>query len=123
MFLLDTNRLAHAYNRGASRGTLWRIEEEPMRVWTLLVAAAALISGAAPAHARAAPAEANAPRRPNIVWIVVEDMSAHFSCYGETTIRTPNVDRLAAEGVKFERTFVTGPICSISRSALITGMY
>ena len=35
--------------------------------------------------------------RPNIVWIVVEDMSAHFGCYGETTIRTPHVDRLAAE--------------------------
>jgi arylsulfatase A-like enzyme len=61
--------------------------------------------------------------RPNIVWIIAEDMSAHFSCYGEQTIQTPNVDRLAAEGVKFERAFVTGPICSISRSALITGMY
>ena len=65
----------------------------------------------------------NASLRPNIVWIVVEDMSAHFSCYGEQTIKTPHVDRLAAEGVKFERAFVTGPICSISRSALITGMY
>src|SRR5918999_4437271 len=73
--------------------------------------------------ALATPAEANAPARPNIVWIVVEDMSADFSCYGEKTIRTPNVDRLAAEGVKFERAFVTGPICSISRSAMITGMY
>src|SRR5688572_16643005 len=71
----------------------------------------------------ASPAGAGAPARPNIVWIIAEDMSPDFACYGETTIRTPNVDRLAAEGVKFERAFVTGPICSISRSALLTGMY
>src|SRR5687767_1514362 len=74
-------------------------------------------------HVASAASAATNPNRPNIVWIVVEDMSAHFSCYGEKTIRTPNVDRLAAEGVRFERAFVTGPICSISRSALITGMY
>jgi arylsulfatase A-like enzyme len=61
--------------------------------------------------------------RPNIVWIVVEDMSAHFGCYGETTIRTPHVDRLAAEGVLFRNAFVTAPVCSTARSALITGMY
>ena len=61
--------------------------------------------------------------RPNIVWIIVEDMSPHFGCYGETTIQTPNVDQLAAEGTRFSRAFVTAPICSISRSALITGMY
>lgn len=61
--------------------------------------------------------------RPNIVWIIVEDMSPHFGCYGETTIQTPNVDRLAAEGTRFSQAFVTAPICSISRSALITGMY
>ena len=66
---------------------------------------------------------ADLPARPNIVWMIAEDMSANFACYGETTITTPNVDRLAAEGVKFDRAFVTGPICSISRSALITGMY
>lgn len=64
-----------------------------------------------------------AAERPNIVWIVVEDMSAHFGCYGETAIRTPNVDRLAAEGTRFERAYVTAPICSTARSALITGMY
>ncbi|MFO0869753.1 MAG: serine hydrolase [Pirellulales bacterium] len=62
-------------------------------------------------------------RRPNILWIVVEDMSAHYGCYGERTIATPEVDRLAREGVRFERAFVTGPICSISRSAMITGCY
>lgn len=61
--------------------------------------------------------------RPNIVWLIAEDMSPHFGCYGEQTIHTPNVDKLAANGVLFERAFVTGPICSPSRSALITGMY
>ncbi|MEM7009942.1 MAG: sulfatase [Verrucomicrobiota bacterium] len=63
------------------------------------------------------------PERPNIVWIVVEDMSAHFGCYGETTIKTPNVDGLAAQGALFENAFVTCPVCSPSRSAMITGMY
>ena len=62
-------------------------------------------------------------KKPNIIWIVVEDMSCHFGCYGETSIRTPNVDRLAAEGVKFDKAFVTAPVCSPCRSALITGMY
>ena len=61
--------------------------------------------------------------RPNILWLIAEDISPHFGCYGDHTIRTPNVDRLAADGVVFERAFVTGPICSPSRSALITGMY
>jgi len=60
---------------------------------------------------------------PNIVWIVVDDMSAHFSCYGEKTIRTPHLDKLAAEGTRFTRAFVTAPVCSPSRSALITGCY
>ncbi|HUE71598.1 MAG TPA: sulfatase [Pirellulaceae bacterium] len=64
-----------------------------------------------------------AAERPNIVWIVVEDMSPQFGCYGETTIKTPNVDRLAAEGTQLSRAFVTAPICSTCRSALITGMY
>ncbi|MBM3846320.1 MAG: sulfatase [Verrucomicrobia bacterium] len=61
--------------------------------------------------------------RPNIVWIMVDDMSPHLSCYGETTIKTPHLDRLATEGARFTRAFVTGPICSISRSALMTGCY
>lgn len=61
--------------------------------------------------------------RPNVLWFVVDDMSANFSCYGEKTIETPHVDRLAREGTKFTRAFVTGPVCSPCRSALITGMY
>jgi arylsulfatase A-like enzyme len=62
-------------------------------------------------------------KKPNILWLIAEDMSPHFGCYGEKTIQTPNVDKLAADGVLFENAFVTSPICSPSRSALITGMY
>jgi arylsulfatase A-like enzyme len=60
---------------------------------------------------------------PNVLWFVVDDMSPHFSCYGETAIQTPQVDRLAAEGTRFTRAYVTAPVCSTCRSALITGMY
>ena len=62
-------------------------------------------------------------RKPNIIWIVVDDMSANFSCYGEKTISTPHVDRLAREGTRFSQAFVTAPVCSPCRSALITGCY
>ena len=72
----------------------------------------------------AAPAAAAGPaKRPNIVWIFVDDMSANFSCYGEKLISTPIVDKLAAEGVKFTNAFVTAPVCSPCRSALITGCF
>jgi len=64
-----------------------------------------------------------APPRPNIVWIVGEDASAHLSCYGETTIRTPHLDGLAKDGLRFVNAFVTNPVCSPSRSAMVTGMY
>lgn len=66
---------------------------------------------------------ADAANRPNILWIIVDDMSANFSSYGEKLIQTPHVDRLAREGTKFSRAFVTAPVCSPCRSALITGMY
>ena len=65
----------------------------------------------------------HAQDRPNIVWIIPDDMSAHFSSYGETAIQTPNVDKLAAKGVKFTNAYVTAPVCSTCRSAFITGMY
>mgnify|MGYP003663529496 CR=1 FL=1 len=66
---------------------------------------------------------AAADERPNIVWIIPDDMSAHFSCYGETAVQTPNVDKLAARGLKFTNAYVTAPVCSTCRSAFITGMY
>ncbi len=65
----------------------------------------------------------HAAQKPNILWFVVDDMSPNFSCYGETTIKTPNVDKLASEGTKFTHAYITAPVCSACRSALITGMY
>jgi arylsulfatase A-like enzyme len=61
--------------------------------------------------------------RPNIVWIVVDDMSCHFGYEGEPLVSTPHVDRLAKEGVVFNNAYATAPVCSTFRSAMITGMY
>ena len=69
------------------------------------------------------PLRGTEPSRPNILWIIVDDMSANFSSYGETLIETPHVDRLASRGVRFSSAYVTAPVCSPNRSAFITGMY
>ncbi|MDB4671502.1 sulfatase [Pirellulaceae bacterium] len=61
--------------------------------------------------------------RPNIVWILVDDMSSHFAFQGESLVKTPCVDRLAREGVVFCNAYATAPVCSTFRSAVITGMY
>jgi len=60
-------------------------------------------------------------KRPNILWLVAEDMNPWLSCYGETLIQTSTLDAMAAKGVRFNRAYVTAPVCSPCRSALITG--
>lgn len=84
------------------------------------IAAAAL---ALPFFLGHSPATAEENARPNVLWFVVDDMSANLSCYGEKHITTPHLDALAAEGTRFTRAYVTAPVCSASRSALITGCY
>ena len=59
---------------------------------------------------------------PNIVWIVIEDASPHVGCYGETLIETPHIDSMAREGIRCKNAFVTSPVCSSSRSAMVSGM-
>lgn len=61
--------------------------------------------------------------KPNIVWILAEDFSADLGCYGNTTVKTPVLDRMASEGVRFNRAFTTAPVCSASRSAFSTGFF
>jgi arylsulfatase A-like enzyme len=61
--------------------------------------------------------------RPNILWITCEDISPALGCYGDPYALTPNLDKLAAEGILYENAFTTAPVCSPARSCLITGMY
>ena len=61
--------------------------------------------------------------RPNILWITIEDWSPDLSCYGTKGLKTPNVDRLASEGVRYQWAFTTSPVCSTSRSAMMTGFH
>jgi uncharacterized sulfatase len=61
--------------------------------------------------------------RPNILWITCEDMSPHLGCYGDRYAHTPNLDRLAAEGVRYTRAFATASVCTPARSCLITGVF
>lgn len=61
--------------------------------------------------------------RPNVVWLVAEDMSPWISCYGDDTVATPHLDRLAREGVRYASAFATSPVCAPARSSIITGMY
>ncbi len=74
-------------------------------------------------HAITLAAAALPPARPNILWLIAEDFGPHLGCYGETNVHTPNLDQLAAAGVRYTRCFTTAPVCSPSRSAFMTGMY
>jgi N-sulfoglucosamine sulfohydrolase len=68
-------------------------------------------------------AGAEPPRRPNILWITCEDISPNLGCYGDAYAVTPNLDRLASQGVRYTSAFAPIGVCAPSRSSLITGMY
>ncbi|MCD6049493.1 MAG: sulfatase [Verrucomicrobia bacterium] len=70
------------------------------------------------------PLGTQAASRPNIVLYLADDLGVDFlGCYGNRAIRTPNVDRLAMQGMKFNRMFAASPTCAPSRAALYTGLY
>lgn len=98
--------------------TMLRLKPHVRVVSSLLLAIAsiAIAPSGAPLAAQSAP-------RPNILWISIEDASPDLGCYGDDYARTPNVDRLASEGVRYTNAFSTAPVCAPSRSAIITGMY
>jgi hypothetical protein len=62
-------------------------------------------------------------RPPNILWIVAENMGPDLGCYAARLVKTTRVDKLAAEGMRYEWAFDTCPVCSPSRSALMTGLH
>ncbi|MCC6355600.1 MAG: sulfatase [Verrucomicrobiae bacterium] len=69
------------------------------------------------------PLSAEGPRRPNILWLIGENICHDLGCYGAKRVETPNLDGLAAAGVRYTRVFSTNPACAPSRSAFFTGMY
>lgn len=62
-------------------------------------------------------------KRPNILWISTEDMSQHLGCYGDKVAITPNLDRLAVQGIRYTNVFTTAAISAPCRAGIITGMY
>ncbi len=96
--------------------TLW--------LWLIVAVSGAGTVDSAAGHDAYASAEARQGTvRPNILWITIEDASPDLGSYGDTYARTPNLDRLAREGVRFQNVFATAPVCAPSRSTMITGMY
>ncbi len=80
----------------------------------MLIAAAPLVMSGMPDQAR---------EFPNILWISVEDIGPVLGCYGVEGIQTPNIDRLANEGIRYNHAYATVGVCAPSRSSIITGMY
>ncbi len=86
---------------------------------TLILLAALLLAPLA-----ALPAAVQQPQeKPNILWLIAEDAGPDFGCYGNSSARTPNIDKLAAESRVYRRAFSTASVCSASRSALMTGVF
>ncbi|WP_430934868.1 sulfatase family protein [Saccharicrinis sp. 156] len=63
------------------------------------------------------------PEKPNILWLVTEDMSAYIPAFGDSTIKTPNLSRLASEGIRYPNLYSVAGVCAPSRCAIATGMY
>jgi arylsulfatase A-like enzyme len=75
-------------------------------------------------NAQQLPLRPPAPRRPNIIFILADDLGyGDLGCYGQTKIKTPNIDRLAAEGMRFTDFYAGSTVCAPSRCALMTGLH
>jgi N-sulfoglucosamine sulfohydrolase len=82
----------------------------------LAIVFAAMTIGGFPTAAPAAP-------QPNILWITCEDISPNLGCYGDSFARTPTLDRMAAEGVRYNHAYATAGVCAVARSSIITGVW
>ncbi|MGQ9576530.1 MAG: sulfatase family protein [Thermoguttaceae bacterium] len=96
----------------------------PMRIARpCLVLISSVLAGLCSATWARGAAPDSAAQRPNILWIIAENISLDLGCYGAKNVRTPNLDGLAARGTRYTKVFATSPVCAPSRSAFMTGMY
>ncbi len=116
------NEIAAVYAARMSRA----VEFPPTGVAAAAAVVVALLAGPGSgetARASAATASDAFATRPNILLLVAEDMSARVGAFGDPVARTPNLDRLASQGVRFPNTFTTAGVCAPSRAALMLGMH
>src|SRR4051812_44791912 len=82
-----------------------------------------LLAAAAVLLVLAAPARGADPARPNVLFLMSDDMRPDLGCYGHPIVKSPNLDALAAAGVRFERAYCQYPLCNPSRTSLLTGRH
>jgi arylsulfatase A-like enzyme len=93
------------------------------RRFCVFVACALLLACAAPAPAQSGQG-ARSQRRPNIILVVADDLGyGDLGAYGQRRIRTPNLDRMAREGLRFTDAYAPSPVCAPSRASLMTGLH
>jgi pectinesterase len=108
-FVMSISRLTHP--------TTFKMQS---LIFRLVIVTSVVLVIARPALATEAPA----PARPNIVFIFVDDQGYYdLGCYGATEVKTPRIDEMANEGIRFTDYYAAAPICSPSRAGLLTGCY